>query len=81
LTLAQKSRRPVLSDNNIRCDSYAGRDDVPSSSQAEENIKTNFVAHDDGPNPYTIEKKNMNGVSAEDAYCRRQFNGLQAREK
>jgi len=32
---------------------------VLSRQQAEENIKTNFLAHDNGPNPYTIEKKNM----------------------
>ena len=30
-----------------------------SKSEFQENVKRNFVTHGDGPNPYTIEKKNM----------------------
>ena len=32
---------------------------VLSKSEFKENVKQNFVTHDNGPNPYTIEKKNM----------------------
>ena len=32
---------------------------VLSKQQVEENLKNNFAAHDNGPSPYTIEKKNM----------------------
>ncbi len=30
-----------------------------SKAEFQENVKRNFVTHDNGPNPYTIEKKNM----------------------
>ncbi len=32
---------------------------VLSKAEFQENVKRNFVTHDNGPNPYTIEKKNM----------------------
>jgi ketosteroid isomerase-like protein len=32
---------------------------VISKEQLEKNVKDNFVAHDNGPSPFTIDKKNM----------------------
>jgi hypothetical protein len=36
-----------------------GSKKVLSKREFQENVKQNFVTHDNGPNPYTIEKKNM----------------------
>ena len=38
---------------------WLGGKKVLSKSEFKENIKQNFVTHDNGPNPYTIKKKNM----------------------
>jgi hypothetical protein len=38
---------------------WLGGKKVMSKSEFQENVKRNFVTHDNGPNPYTIEKKNM----------------------
>jgi hypothetical protein len=38
---------------------YLGVKKVISKSEFQENVKRNFVTHGNGPNPYTIEKKNM----------------------
>jgi ketosteroid isomerase-like protein len=37
----------------------SGSNHVLSKQQAADNVKSNFVAHGNAPNPYTIEKKNM----------------------
>jgi hypothetical protein len=37
----------------------AGNGKVISEKQFEENAKGNFAAHGNGPNPYTIEKRDM----------------------
>jgi hypothetical protein len=36
-----------------------GAKKVLSKAEFQENVKQNFVTHDNGPSPYTIEKKNM----------------------
>ena len=36
-----------------------GNRKVMSKGEFKQNVKSNFAAHDNGPSPYTIEKKNM----------------------
>lgn len=38
---------------------FLGGKKVLSKREFQENVKQNFVTHGNGPNPYTIEKKNM----------------------
>src|SRR5260370_32091329 len=38
---------------------FLGAKKVLSKREFQENVKQNFVDHGNGPNPYTIEKKNM----------------------
>lgn len=49
------SKMDLLADDWLA----AGSAKVLSKKEFEENVKSNFATHGNGPNPYTIEKKNM----------------------
>ena len=49
------SKMDLLGDDWVS----AGNGKVISEKQFEENVKGNFAAHGNGPNPYTIEKRDM----------------------
>src|SRR5690348_9027879 len=48
------SKMGALADDWV----YLGRK-VLSKAEFQQNVKSNFATHDNGPSPYTIEKKNM----------------------
>ncbi len=51
----EPSRMGSLADDWV----FLGSKKVLSKREFQENVKQNFVTHGNGPNPYTIEKKNM----------------------